>query len=126
MPRFFLDELRDTNPWGKSVRGSGDSLRLKVGSLEIPVSPEHWDVERTLAVMDARRIDVAAVSPSPLLFHTQWPADVTLALHRRVNDALAELASAHPGRFAPLGTVPMQDPAAAMRELERCMRLGLS
>jgi aminocarboxymuconate-semialdehyde decarboxylase len=125
-PRFFLDELSGANPWGKSVRGSGDGLVMRVGALEIPLSTEHWDIERTLAVMDARRIDVAAISPSPLLFHTQWPAELTAALHRRVNDQLAELARRHADRFAPFGTVPLQNSELAVAELERCMELGLS
>src|SRR5262249_21957088 len=102
-PRFFLDELQGANPWGKALHGSGDALSVRIGPIEIPISAEHWDIDRTLAVMDARRIDVAAVSPSPLLFHTQWPVEVALPLHRRVNDALAEIARAHPDRFAPLG-----------------------
>jgi len=65
------------------------------------------------------------MSPSPILFHTQWPGDAVLALHRRVNDELAQIGRAHPKRFAPLGTVPLQDPGAAVRELERCMAIGL-
>ena len=125
-PRFFLDELSGVNPWGKSVSGSGDALAMRIGTLEIPLSPEHWDVERTLAVMDARRIDVAAISPSPLIFHTQWPAELALGLHRRVNDHLADLARKHPDRFAPLGTVPLQDADLAVAELTRCIELGLA
>jgi len=126
-PRFFLDELRGENPWGKSLVGDGDSLRLRIGNLlELPITPEHWDVEHTLALMDTRRIDLAAISPSPILFHTQWPAELVAALHRRVNDAMAELSFAHPTRFAPLGTVPLQDTGAAVAELERLMSVGLS
>lgn len=125
-PRFFLDELRGENPWGKSVVAKGDGLVLRAGPIELPLGPEHWDVERTLAVMDAQRIDLAVMSPSPILFHTQWPVEAVLPLHRRVNDELAEIGRAHPKRFAPLGTVPLQDPAAAARELERCMAMGLA
>jgi aminocarboxymuconate-semialdehyde decarboxylase len=124
-PRFFLDELRGDNPWGKSLVGDPGSERLRVGSVEIELGPRHWDPAATLAAMDAQRIDVAAVSPSPILFHTQWPAELVTPLHRRVNDALAELGRAHPGRFVPLGTVPLQDARAAVAELERVMELGL-
>jgi aminocarboxymuconate-semialdehyde decarboxylase len=124
-PRFFLEELRGENPWGKSLVGEGDALRMRIGSVELPLSSEHWDVARTLAVMDERRIDLAVMSPSPILFHTQWPLEAVLPLHRRVNDELAQIGRAHPSRCAPLGTVPLQDPAAAVRELERCMALGL-
>jgi len=125
-PKFFLDELRGQNPWGKSVVANGDALVLRAGPIELALGPEHWDVERTLAVMDAQRIDLAVMSPSPILFHTQWPAEAVLALHRRVNDELAAIGRAHPKRFAPLGTVPLQDPGAAVKELERCMSLGLN
>ncbi len=124
-PRFFLDELRGENPWGKTVTGDRESLVMTVGAQSLPLGPEHFDVMRTLALMDERRIDVAAVSPSPLLFHTQWPAELVTPLHRRVNDAFAELLRAQPARFAPLGTVPLQDPPAAVAELERVMSLGL-
>src|SRR5262245_53955618 len=99
---------------------------MRVGAFEIPLSPEHWDIARTLAVMDERRIDVAAVSPSPLLFHTQWPAELTVELHRRVNDQLAQIGQKHPDRFAPLGTVPLQASDLAVPELERCIQLGLA
>jgi aminocarboxymuconate-semialdehyde decarboxylase len=125
-PRFFLDELRGENPWGKRLIGEGESQRLRAGAIEIPLGPEHWDPSRTLELMDERRIDVAVVSPSPMLFHTQWPAELVTPLHRRVNDAMAALARAHPTRFAPLGTVPLQDPRAAVAELERVMELGLA
>jgi aminocarboxymuconate-semialdehyde decarboxylase len=125
-PRFFLDELRGENPWRKSVTGEGAQLRMHVGSMEMAISPEHWDVAATLRAMDDRRIDVAVMSPTPLLFHTQWPAELVLPLHRRVNDALAAIAREHPRRFAPLGTVPLQDARIAAAELERCMALGLA
>lgn len=40
---------------------------------------------------------------------------------RYVNDALAEIVAAHPGRFAAFATLPLQDPAAAVAELHRCI-----
>ena len=125
-PEFFIDEIRGTNPWAKSLVGSGEELRMRFGGLELPLSPEHWDVGRILARMDDMGIDLAAASPSPLLFHSQWPAAQVAPLHRRINEALAELAHKHPRRFAPLGAVPLQDPALAVAELEHCMALGLS
>jgi predicted TIM-barrel fold metal-dependent hydrolase len=107
-PRFFLEELSGANPWGKSVHGSGDALVMRVGALEIPLSPEHWDVKRTLAVMDARSIDVAAISPEPAALPHTVASRAGGRLHRRVNDRLAELAHKHsrplcatPGRCRP-------------------------
>lgn len=125
-PEFFLSELESQNPWGKSVERVQGGRLLRFGPIEIPLDSSHWNVERALEVMDERRIDVAAISPSPILFHAHWPAEPVAALHRRVNERMAELRAAHPRRVAPLGILPMQDPKLAMEELDRCMALGLS
>ncbi len=50
-----------------------------------------------------------------------------LELARFLNDHLASLVAAHPRRFIGLGTLPLQDPELACRELERCVSgLGLA
>ena len=41
---------------------------------------------------------------------------------QRANDYLAERVAAHPTRFGAFAALPMQDPDAAARELERCMK----
>lgn len=125
LPAFFVEELRGQNPWGKSIERTPTGEVLRVGNARIPLGSEHWNVNETLAQMDARRIDVAAISPSPMLFHFHLDAALVAPLHRKINDHLAQLGRDHPTRFAPLGTVPMQDPALAIAELERCLSIGL-
>jgi predicted TIM-barrel fold metal-dependent hydrolase len=41
---------------------------------------------------------------------------------RRANDVLAEQVKRHPTRFGGFAALPMQDPEAAARELERCVK----
>jgi len=41
---------------------------------------------------------------------------------RRANDTLAESVSRHPSKLGGFAALPMQDPQAAARELERCVR----
>ena len=54
------------------------------------------------------------------------PAD-TLNLSRLLDDHIASVVAARPGRFIGLGTLPLQAPDLAVRELERCVReLGLA
>ena len=77
-----------------------------------------------LADMDAHGIDMQVLSYSnaPQLA----PAVQSVELTRAANDRLAEIARAHPDRFAGFATLPWQDPQAAAAELERAVHeLGL-
>jgi aminocarboxymuconate-semialdehyde decarboxylase len=47
--------------------------------------------------------------------------DIAVPAARMVNEGIAEFVSRRPDRFIGMGTVPMQDAAEAVRELERCM-----
>jgi len=79
-----------------------------------------------LAALDARRLDAAAVSPPPELLLYWASPETGERIARIMNDGMAQLARAHPDRFLPLATLPMQDPDRAVRELERAITdLGL-
>jgi aminocarboxymuconate-semialdehyde decarboxylase len=85
------------------------------------------NVESMLVAMDAAGVDVRVISPPPFTYR-YWadPVD-TLALHRRLNEATAEVVAGHPDRFVGLATVPFQDPDVAVPELDRALgELGLA
>ena len=85
-----------------------------------------WDAETRLRECDDVGVDVQVLSTIPVLFayHTQPQHGLDVA--RFLNDHLAAMCAAHPTRFQGLGTLPMQAPALAIRELERCVQeLGL-
>ena len=80
-----------------------------------------WDPVRRLAECDEHGVTVQVLSTVPIMF-SYWarPKD-THDLSRLLNDNLAEVVGDHPRRFVGLGTVPMQAPELAIRELERCI-----
>ncbi|MBW8267965.1 amidohydrolase family protein [Caldovatus aquaticus] len=71
--------------------------------------------------LDAAGIDLQVVAPPPpQCYFTLRPEHAVPAI-RMVNDGIAAFVARRPDRFVGLGTVPMQEPAEAVRELERCM-----
>lgn len=84
------------------------------------------DVARRLADMDRMGIDLQVVSPAPFQYYYFTPPALGADLAREINHGMRALVDGHPGRFAALGTVPLQDADLAMRELEHAMvHLGL-
>ncbi len=85
-----------------------------------------WDPGVRMQECDGFGIDLQVLSTVPVMF-SYWakPADA-LDLSRLLNDHIAGIVANFPTRFAGLGTVPLQDPELACRELQRCVReLGL-
>lgn len=77
------------------------------------------------ADMAREGIAIQAISCVPFLMYPDAPRDLGLAIARVNNDAMAALAAREPSRFLPLGSVPLQDPGAAVKEMERAASLGL-
>jgi len=76
-----------------------------------------------LAAQDAAGVDCIVLSPWVSLLRYDAPPAEGLRTSRLYNEGLARLAEAHPTRIRALGTVPLQDPELAARELETVMRL---
>jgi len=90
-----------------------------------PLHARMCDARARIAEMDRLGIDVQAVSCTPFVLYADAAPDIALAVAQANNDSLAATARAHPERFAPLASVPLQDPERAARELERAAALGL-
>ena len=108
-----------------SFFSSDDSREVNHGQAQLNL-PKLTSTAHRLADMDAMGIDVQVLSPSPAQYFYWAEAEAGVALSRMVNDHVAATIAEAPERFAGLGTLPMQHPAAACDELERCVReLGL-
>jgi len=74
-----------------------------------------------IAAMDEGGISLQVLSLAAMGVDTLAPADQTAVL-RGVHDELATAVKAHPDRFAAFATPGLKDPAAAVKELNRCIR----
>ena len=86
-----------------------------------------WSPDARLVDCETFQTDVQVLSTIPVMF-SYWakPADC-LEVCQFLNDHIAEICRRYPKRFIGLGTVPMQAPDLAIKELERCMKqLGLA
>ena len=96
------------------------------GTVFREVESNCWDPARRLRQCDEAGVGVQVLSTVPVLFAYHLPPKRGEDLARLLNDHLAALRGEHPRRFIGLGTLPLQSPDLAVRELERCVQLGLS
>jgi aminocarboxymuconate-semialdehyde decarboxylase len=91
------------------------------------VQANSWDPATRVAECDGHGVDVQVLSTVPVMFSYWAKPRHVLDLSRLLNDHIAKVVAAAPTRFVGLGTLPMQSPDLAVKELERCVReLGLA
>jgi aminocarboxymuconate-semialdehyde decarboxylase len=129
LPKTWPD-LRQRYGYGGFVhlehQGTGCARMLIDGKCFREIEANCWDPLRRREDCQKHGVTAQVLSTVPVMF-SYWaqPRD-THDLARLLNNHIAEVVRSHPRHFAGLGTLPMQAPDLAVRELERCMAdLGL-
>jgi len=129
LPESWPD-LRQRYGYGGFVQlehhGPGCARMVIDGELFREIQDNCWDPRRRLADCRRHGVDVQVLSTVPIMFSYWARPEDTYDLSRLLNDHLADVVRQYPQHFVGLGTVPLQAPDLAIRELERCMNdLGL-
>ena len=124
-PEAYLEVIQDAGaPFDARVDRSnpkGPALVIR-GTRTPPLDASYWDIDRRRKAMDRAGVDVHALSlTAPMVYFADGEVGTRLA--RAVNDAMAEAHRAFPDRFVGCATLPLQDPARAVAELDRALAL---
>jgi|TARA_B100001250_G_scaffold165213_1_gene142234 aminocarboxymuconate-semialdehyde decarboxylase len=83
-------------------------------------------IEARLSEMDKMNIDIQALSIAPIQYYYALDPDLTYASSQLINNSIMEITNKYPERFVGLATIPMQEPALAVKELRRAVNeLGM-
>ena len=105
------------------IEGEADARRVvHRQGYAYPLFAEFHDVEAKLESMDRKGIDISVISPAPPMFYYWADAGLAVKAARLVNDGIAEMVAAEPGRLRGMATIPLQHPEAAIEEMERVAR----
>jgi aminocarboxymuconate-semialdehyde decarboxylase len=84
-----------------------------------------WSAEKRIQECNHHHVDVQVLSTVPVMFSYWAKPHDCLEVSKFLNDHIAEIVQRYPKRFVGLGTIPLQAPELAIKELERCRQIGL-
>jgi aminocarboxymuconate-semialdehyde decarboxylase len=84
-----------------------------------------WDPKVRMKEANQFNVDVQVLSTVPVMFSYWASPNDCLEVSKFLNDHIAGIVDDYPTRFVGLGTIPMQAPDLAIKELERCKKIGL-
>jgi 2,3-dihydroxybenzoate decarboxylase len=102
-----------------------------IGDSKVYARPEVWEGLKSklldfetqrIEQMDQYGVEYAILSLNSPAVQAIYDVPRAIEVATKANDLLAEQISRHPKRFGGFAALPMQDPDAAARELERCVK----
>lgn len=104
------------------LRRNGDASLAASGRMVAERMPRLTDVAVRLADMDAARVDVQIVSPSPSHYHYWADERLAMKIVMLANARMSALIARAPARLAGLGLLPLQHPHLAVAALDHAVK----
>jgi len=120
-PPEYLDALRSgSSAVEVTIDNDGNPRIYYPGDYNICV-PGHRDIDYREQVLAQSAVDTQVLTLTTPGTHVE-SAETAVRFAALVNDAFAAIVQARKGRFTALATLPLNDPAASARELQRACR----
>jgi aminocarboxymuconate-semialdehyde decarboxylase len=117
-PPVYLEALRSgSSAVDVSIDSDGNPRIYYPGDYNICV-PGHRDIDYREQVLIEHGVDTQIITLTTPGTHVESPA-TAVRFAALVNDAFAEVRATKGSRFVPLATLPLNDPAASVAELDR-------
>lgn len=126
VPQSIVDAALGDRAWhgvtfGRNENGKGFYSAAAGERMALPWQVPLESVGERCAAMTRLGVDVQVVSLSPTMHWYSADPQEAPDFARHANDELAALVAERPDRLLGLGYLPLQDPAAAVAELRRCV-----
>lgn len=103
----------------------GSADMMQGGEFFRTIQPNCWDAQMRIQEYQTNHTQVQVVCTIPVMFSYWAKPAHCLELSEYLNDHISELVTRYPKNYIGLGTVPMQAPDLAIKELERIKKNGL-
>ncbi|MFP7299270.1 amidohydrolase family protein [Neobacillus niacini] len=125
IPKCVVDSIRKGDPRFEAeiqVKDQQEWIVHRQG-YAYPLFDKFYDIKAKQQDLENANLDAVVLSPAPPMFYYWKDAETGADLARIINDGTAEMIGQNSQVFQGMATVSMQDPLAAVKELERVRSL---
>jgi len=113
---------RDPIRFGTKIENKDGKRYFNAHGRMAELLPTFYDVDAKVEWMDRKGLDIAGISVGPPIYFYWLSPDAGLEAARLANDGIAQMVARRPDRLRGMAHLPMQDPDAAIAELERVVK----
>jgi aminocarboxymuconate-semialdehyde decarboxylase len=123
IPPTVIDAIsKNPDRYGTRIEEKDGKRYFSVHGPSAELQKPYYDVDAKVEWMDRNRVDIAAISVGPPIYFYNLAPEIGLEAARLANDGIGAMVAKHPDRLRGMAHLPMQDPDAAIAELERAVR----
>ena len=123
IPPTIVDAIaRNPARYGTSIEEKDGKRYFNSHGRLAELQKAYYDADAKVEWMDRNKLDIAAISVGPPIYFYWLSADAGLEAAKLANDGIAQMVAKRPDRLRGMAHLPMQDPDAAVTELERVVK----